>query len=28
LSPKPDKNEKKLEKNIAEVFRKFPPSNK
>jgi len=28
LSPKPDKNEKKLEKDVAEVFKKFPPAAK
>jgi hypothetical protein len=28
LSPKPDKNEKKLEKNVAEVFKRFPPAGK
>jgi len=28
LSPKPDKNEKKLEKDVADVFKKFPPREK
>ncbi|MGD0326302.1 MAG: DUF4136 domain-containing protein [Terriglobia bacterium] len=28
LSPKPDKNEKKMEKTVEEVFKKFPPTGK
>ena len=28
LSAKPDKNEKKLEKDVAELFKKFPPTGK
>jgi len=28
LSTKPDKNEKKLEKDVAEMFKKFPPNEK
>ena len=28
LSGKPDKNEKKLEKDVADMFRKFPPRSK
>ena len=28
LNAKPDKNETKLEKNVAEMFKKFPPSGK
>jgi hypothetical protein len=26
LTQKPDKDEKKLEKNVADVFKKFPPA--